>query len=46
MIFHDFWLVSMAFQGSFMVFQGSFMVFSWLLVGFHGFSGYFHVNGI
>merc|ERR1711994_801385 len=51
MVFHGFWLVSMVFQGGFMVFHGFWLVsmffkvvlwFSWFLVGFHGFSRWFH----
>ena len=34
MVFHGFWLVSMVFQTGFMVL--------WFLVGFHGFSRWFH----
>ena len=40
MVFHDFWLVSMVFQGGFMVYHGSWlvsMVFQGGFIIFHGF---------
>ena len=47
MVFHEFWLVPMVFQGGFMVYHDFWLVsivfsrwfhgFSWFLVGFHGF---------